>query len=771
MMNRVMIVMLALLAVSSLFAAKLMNQPVTLTQPDGTEFHCLASGDEFFNYYHDEDGYTIIMNPADGYFYYAVRDDDAITASQWRADRADPEAVGIEPGILISDREYAERKAAYYPVDRDGSRAPSTGTVNNLVVYIRFADQTEFPPRTGFDAKFNADEPGDASLYTYYQEVSYQTLDLWSHHFPHVADMNTNLSYQDDHPRGYYSPYSAVNTIGYTNNNQSHNRKTELLVNALEYIAPEVPTDLTIDADGDNRVDNVCFIVRGPSDAWADLLWAHRSWLYDEYVFINDKRVWDYTFQPETQNTVSTLCHEMFHSIGAPDLYHYNGGSYESVGAWDLMDGGSGHMLAYMKWRYADWIDEIPTIDSNGWYTLNPLMVGNNNCFKIPSPNSNTQYVVVEFRKREGVFEMSIPNSGMLIYRIDTAYDGEGNASGPPDEVYVYRPGGGPSANGNLNGASFSYESGRTEFDDNTNPYGFLQGGGALGIDIHQVGSYQGDQIGFILYPEMGFLEGQVTSDNPDIDFTAIDIHMDGLVIHPYGDGSFILPYEEGAYDVTASLDGYASDTQMAVIQADETSDVALHLEFLPAPFNLESSLENENELTLTWDFDHAADPDFEQYNIWIRAIGTNFNLFDNTTEPVFEVTLATSVNYAFYVTAEYSNGESAASNIVEINFTSAGDDDVAAPGNITGIQGNYPNPFNPSTRIEFSVAEGQTATLSVYNLLGQKVRQWESFRPGQHNVVWNGRDNRGHALASGIYFARLTGPEGSDMRKMLMLK
>ncbi len=64
-----------------------------------------------------------------------------------------------------------------------------------------------------------------------------------------------------------------------------------------------------------------------------------------------------------------------------------------------------------------------------------------------------------------------------------------GNAGGPPDEVYVYRPGGTPSVDGNVNQANFSIDVGRTEINDTTNPSSFLTGGGAGGLDLCYVGS------------------------------------------------------------------------------------------------------------------------------------------------------------------------------------------------------------------------------------------------------------------------------------------
>ena len=93
------------------------------------------------------------------------------------------------------------------------------------------------------------------------------------------------------------------------------------------------------------------------------------------FIQIPSERVCDYTFHPESQDEVSTLCHELFHVLGAPDLYHYTSSAVTPVGPWDLMGSGSAHMGAYMKWKYAGakWITSIPEITTSGTYTLNPL--------------------------------------------------------------------------------------------------------------------------------------------------------------------------------------------------------------------------------------------------------------------------------------------------------------------------------------------------------------------------------------------------------------
>jgi M6 family metalloprotease-like protein len=471
----------------SLNAAWFNNLPHTATQPDGSVIECFVSGDEFFNWMHDKDGYTIIAGD-DGYYYYALLHNNELTASQFRADTSDPLQENLQPWTLISEKQYKQIREEFLSLAPKGVTAPHTGDMNSLVVYIRFSDQTEFTtPRTVYDAKFN--DPNSASQKNYFYEVSYENLLIESHHYP-ICDLTVNLSYQDVHPRAYYEPYHAVNNpIGYQNSNQRTQREHTLLANAVAFIEPEVPLDLIIDADNDDLVDNVCFIIRGGNGAWASLLWAHRWVLYSQDVYIHGKRVWDYTFQPESQNETRTLCHEMFHVLGAPDLYHYTGNGISPVGSWDLMESGFVHMGAYMKWKYAEqnWIQEIPEITAAGTYTLNPLTSSENNAFRIASLNSDHEFFIIEYRKKEGTYEMNIPGSGLLVYRIDPSA-GDGNANGPPDEVYIYRPNGTPTNNGSVGQAHFNAALNRTAINDDTNPNSFLQNGEPGGLNIFNIG-------------------------------------------------------------------------------------------------------------------------------------------------------------------------------------------------------------------------------------------------------------------------------------------
>ncbi|MCD6332382.1 MAG: hypothetical protein J7L89_03830 [Bacteroidales bacterium] len=146
--------------------------------------------------------------------------------------------------------------------------------------------------------------------------------------------------------------------------------------------------------------------------------------------------------------------------------------------------------------KYGGWFNQLTPITTDGTYTLEPLSTNPYAAYKISSPNSNSEFFVVEYRKQAGLFESSLPSSGLLIYRINESIGG--NANGPPDEVYIYRPGGTTSSNGNVWNATFSSGSGRTSFGVSTDPSCFLSDGSPGGIQITNVSS-TGTTISFNL--------------------------------------------------------------------------------------------------------------------------------------------------------------------------------------------------------------------------------------------------------------------------------
>jgi len=97
---------------------------------------------------------------------------------------------------------------------------------------------------------------------------------------------------------------------------------------------------------------------------------------------------------------------------------------------------------------------------------------------------------------------------------------------------------------------------------------------------------------------------------------------------------------------------------------------------------------------------------------------------------------------------------------------------DESAPISLKLI-GNYPNPFNPSTTIEFSLHEAGFTELIIYNLAGQKIRELVSgtLSEGVHSVVWKGLNDSGSTVSAGVYLVRLTMGDAVTTGRMLLVK
>jgi len=146
------------------------------------------------------------------------------------------------------------------------------------------------------------------------------------------------------------------------------------------------------------------------------------------------------------------------------------------------------------------------------------------------------------------------------------------------------------------------------------------------------------------------------------------------------------------------------------------------------------------------------------------------------------EVATVTETNYTFTGLVngqEYTAGVEAiydggASELVTIDFTAdilSGDNNSVVA--VTALNGNYPNPFNPTTKISFSLKEAGHVTLDIFNAKGQKIKTLvnSEMAANSHEVSWNGIDDKGSKCASGIYFYKMHTADFSEIKKMLMLK
>ena len=478
-------------------AVYVQKMPVNQIQPSGDTLHFFVTGDECYHRFHDANNYTIVQDHA-GYWVYAIpAPNGGLQPSSYRVGTVDPSTLGVKPGLTITKSEWEERRQAWvipeqYRIAQPKTSGRNHGDYCNLVIFIRFADDSAYSRSLASIDQMWSDSTTESttSVYNYFKHVSYNKLFVRTYYAP-TPDSNTILSYQSPHPRSYFLPYNEDNTIGYTDYSDRTNREFELLVGAVNYIndSSPVPSHYILDCDNDGYIDNVNFVVKGSYTGWNDLLWPHKWNLYGHDVYINGKQVNTFNFALEGAGAdyfgPSTFCHEMFHSLGAPDLYRYNQNTEISpVGNWDLMATNSKppqNMSAYMKYKYGNWIDSIPLITTPGTYTLNSVSdsVPGTNIYRFPSADPD-QFYVVEYRDNTELFDRTIPGKGLLVYRIDTRFNGNAGFNGDDvfDEIWLFRPGSSDSyTNGQLGQAFFSSLSHRTEFSPSTNPAPYLSDG------------------------------------------------------------------------------------------------------------------------------------------------------------------------------------------------------------------------------------------------------------------------------------------------------
>lgn len=461
-----------ILKTSSILAAPIYNEPVELKQFDGQVIKCFVSGDEYTHYFHDEESY-IIMKDSQGRYVYAENHNGIPVPSSILVNSVFKKPLNLAKlsDIKISE-DFINKKKENKNSDKKSIKSIQSGeltkgTINNLVIFIKFKDDTNFSTKLDYYAgQFN---DNTISMKNYFKETSYNKLTISSTFYPKTSN-NTIISYTDANPRSYYEPYDWDNPNGYLNDKDSYVREQTLLRNALLYISAQVPKSLNLDNNSDGLIDSLVFVVKGNSEQWGNLLWPHNWYFSPSYaddIYINGKQAYNYDIHLEDfikSKGIGVLCHEMFHSLGAPDLYHYNEiySNLTPVGKWDIMESTTRqYMSAYMKYRYGKWIDDIPEI-GKGTYTLNPLSSSTNNVYKIKISGNDKEFFILEYRKKAGNYESQLPGSGLLIYRINTSEDGNGNTEGPPDEIYLFRPGGTTNSNGEIDEANLSNIIGRS---------------------------------------------------------------------------------------------------------------------------------------------------------------------------------------------------------------------------------------------------------------------------------------------------------------------
>ena len=217
-----------------------------------------------------------------------------------------------------------------------------------------------------------------------------------------------------------------------------------------------------------------------------------------------------------------------------------------------------------------------------------------------------------------------------------------------------------------------------------------------------------------------------------------------------------------------------------------DTASFLLDKQESPVEFSLISPEDNSpiesSRPVFTWFSSEDLDPDDTvRYSlIIISALDTDSVVYfaaelEDTVHQVTEDIIEGS--YRWYVIAEDADEDSLDTPSVEVfslgNIVGIEDEEYAGLPEEFSLFQNYPNPFNPTTTIIYGLPRRSNVTLEIYNIEGQLVARvrHENQQAGYHEIRWNGVNQSGRRVASGIYVYRLRAGEFVETKKMLLLK
>ena len=159
-------------------------------------------------------------------------------------------------------------------------------------------------------------------------------------------------------------------------------------------------------------------------------------------------------------------------------------------------------------------------------------------------------------------------------------------------------------------------------------------------------------------------------------------------------------------------------------------------------------------------DFEMVAELDGRQWNVPVIQQGSSFVADDDSPE----LRNGGTVVYSLYFVEEDGSRSLISSKSVDLN---------QVPEMATVLKGAYPNPFNPMTKVAFSLASEGHVELFVYDMSGRRVAELanRAYSAGDHDVTWYGKDDSGRSLPSGTYFVQMRSGELLQQTKVNLVK
>ena len=644
------------------------------------------------------------------------------------------------------------------------------------VLLGKYADvSTTYFNATDFDQLLFGDNP-TGSMKDYFNEISYGNFEI------------------DGATEGWY---------------QSSLTMTQAVDNARQYVAEiaaladpdfdyaqydnDGPDNVPNSGDDDGYVDGIIVVYSGCGAEWGEgnnNLWPHMSSLSSYEYETNDAGangsniiVSTYAVCPELAGggdcytdiirPMGVYAHEFGHVLGLPDLYDRDAsdGNSEGLGDWCLMASGSwmgwagaqpAHMSSWCKIQMG-WI-EPTVVDNNANNVEIAQLVTSPSTLKIWEDDYNwSRYFLIENRQAVG-FDSELNGPGLLVYHVDEnrGYGPNAWSSGSVNDneqnklVDLEEADGDNDLDNEVNrgdnGDPFPGTSGNRTFDDNSNPSAIRNDGSETGISLTNISDPDSimtvdietrPQYGYaVAYDEMGMsLYGFGNSEESD-KWSGVSFEAEESGYLTEIDFGVRYPMNWTVY-VYDSFNGTSPGTLMESISgsSDRNDWVTVPVNSIPIDggqdFFVAVKFESE---TYPISFDNAGALSGRSY------YSTDGTYFDDILSAYGDANIRAKISSDAFV----------------------GIDLVATVPHNVALFHNFPNPFNPTTTINFHVETSHTTSLQIYDINGRIVETLiqDKIKPGSHQIKWDGTE-----FASGIYFAKLRSGEKVKTQKIMLLK
>jgi parallel beta-helix repeat protein len=315
-----------------------------------------------------------------------------------------------------------------------------------------------------------------------------------------------------------------------------------------------------------------------------------------------------------------------------------------------------------------------------------------------------------------------------------------------------------------------------------------IQDGNGDNIFIIDMGCYEAETI-----TDPGYISGTISLLGGTGNVEDVNVGV-GAPVHPDENGDYLITIGTSAspYDVTAWLENYLPQTiyGVEVLSGEITENVDFELEYYQPDTFLEFTPDSLFFIT-------EISQDFKIKNISLIDININAITFAYITGSFyyypynlpFPQLLAPNDSLECIIYLDLPTLTANRELLYDSLFvlTDVGqftvpiiwDDSLINDASDNTIQlselnfNNYPNPFNPTTTISYSLKENAKVSLKIYNIKGQKVKTLinEALPAGEHSAIWNGRDSNGNRVGSGIYFYKLKAGDFQKVKKMILSK